>query len=167
MSECKYSFSKNKYLGTTVMILCFCSLLFSCDNNTEASEFPECFVGTYLNEEGSGAKSIWNLSSDGTFTGQSSTEKVFNFTGQMGAWRSTGSNSAEILMLDFSFDEQGNFANTARIDIEIEFEGENCEETVGSFELRFFEEDEDPLDVSTDTGEAIEDTYTGRKVIIQ
>ncbi len=84
----------------------------------------------------------------------------------MGAWRSTSSTSAEILMLDFSFDDEGNFANTARIDIEIEFKGENCEETVGSFELRFFEEDEDPLDVSTDTGEVIEDTFAGRKVFL-
>ena len=155
-----------KHFFLTIIILCLSTLLFSCDNNTEASEFPECFVGTYLNDEGSGAKSIWNLSDDGTFTGQSSTEKVFNFTGQMGAWRSTGNRTAEILMLDFSFDDEDNFANTARIDIEIEFMGENCEETEGSFELRFFEEDEDPLDVSTDTGDAIEDTFTGRKVII-
>ncbi|NIU87430.1 MAG: hypothetical protein GWN56_09120 [Nitrosopumilaceae archaeon] len=138
----------------------------SCNNNTQAEDFPECFVGTYLNEEGSGAKSICNLSDDGTFNGQSSTEQVFNFTGQLGTWRSTGINTAEILMIDFSFDEEGNFANTARIDIEIEFNGENCEETEGSFQLRFFEEDEDPLDISTDTGDPIEDTFTGRKVTI-
>lgn len=155
----------NSYL-TAIVLLCFLTLNISCNNDTVASEFPECFVGTYLNEEGSGTKSIWNLSDDGTFNGQSSTEQVFNFTGQLGTWRSTGINTAEILMIDFSFDDDGNFANTARIDIEIEFKGENCEETEGSFQLRFFEDDEDPLDVSTDTGDAIEDSFTGRKVII-
>lgn len=120
------------------IIFTISTLLISCENDIHASSLPECLVGTYLNEEGSGARSIWNLSSDGTFTGQSSTEILLNFSGQMGTWTATGIREAKILMLDFSFDEDGEVENTARIDIDVEYSGENCETINGSFEIRFF-----------------------------
>ncbi len=148
------------------IIFTISTILISCENDTQASSLPECLVGTYLNEEGSGTKSIWNLSSDGIFTGQSSTEKLLNFSGQMGTWTATGNREAKILMLDFSFDEDGEVANTARIDIQVEFSGEKCENINGSFEIRFFEDGEDPLNIYTDDGEPIDDTFTGRKVIL-
>lgn len=138
----------------------------SCNKNTEASDFPDCFVGTYLNEEGSGAESIWNLHKDGTFSAVSSTQQELNFSGELGSWEQTGEREAKIVLLDFSFDSEGLPINIARADIGITFKGENCEETEGSFELRFFESGEDPLDINTDEGEAIQDTFTGRKLIL-
>lgn len=84
----------------------------------------------------------------------------------MGSWVRTGNREAKIVLLDFSFDSEGAEANIARADITISFNGENCEETEGSFELRFFEDDEDPFDITSDDGEVIEDTFTGRKLLL-
>ena len=154
------------YLTILFSIIFICSLMISCNDSSEASDFPDCFVGIYINEEGSGAESIWNLYKDGNFAGQSSTEKVFNFSGQLGSWVRTGNREAKIVLLDFSFDSEGAEANIARADITISFNGQNCEATEGSFELRFFEDNEDPFDITSDDGEVIEDTFTGRKLLL-
>jgi hypothetical protein len=50
------------------------------------------------------------------------------------------------------------------VDIVVSFTDEGCDEIEGDFLLRFFEGDEDPLDPSTDTGEPLSDTMTGRRV---
>ena len=92
--------------------------------------------------------------------------KVFNFSGQLGSWVRTDNREAKIVLLDFSFDSEGAEANIARADITISFNGQNCEETEGSFELRFFEDYEDPFDITSDDGEVIEDTFTGRKLLL-
>lgn len=165
MNKCRH-FSYRNSIVISLLAITAIFIAVSCDEQTRASEFPECFLGTYLNQEGSGAKSIWNLHKDGTFAGESSTQQSLNFSGQLGSWVRTGSQSALIVLLDFSFDDEGNFKNTARADISIFFSGDNCEETEGSFELRFFEEGEDPLDLSDYDGVVIEDTFTGRKLVL-
>lgn len=139
----------------------------SCNEDTKAGEFPECFVGTYINTESSGAQSIWNLSKDGTFAGESSTHEELNFGSELGSWKKTGSREAKIVLFDFSYGSDGVVKNIARADISITFQGENCEQTEGSFQLRFFKNGEDPLDISTYNGDVIEDTFTGRKLVLK
>jgi hypothetical protein len=158
--------SKGNYLMLLPFLIFISLFLSSCSNQTSASDFPDCFVGTYINQVGDGAENIWNLYKDGNFAGHSSTEEVFNFSGQLGSWVMTDNREAEIVFLDFSFDYEGVKSNIARVDIDITFKGDNCEEIEGSFELRFFEDDEDPLDISSDDGEVIKDTFTGSKLLL-
>ena len=158
--------SKGNYF-TLLPFLIFISLfLSSCSNQTGASDFPDCFVGTYIIEQGSGTKRIWNLSNDGTIAGQSSAQEEFKFTGQLGSWTRTGNREAKIVLFDFSFNEGVVEANIARVDVIITFNGENCEEVEGSFELRFFDNNEDPFDITSDDGEVTEDAFTGRKLLL-
>ena len=147
--------------------LIFISLfLSSCSNQTGASDFPYCFVGTYIIEQVSGTKRIWNLSNDGTIAGQSSAQEEFKFTGQLGSWTRTGNREAKIVLFDFSFNEGVVEANIARVDVIITFNGENCEEVEGSFELRFFDDNEEPFDITSDDGEVIEEAFTGSKLLL-
>ena len=57
-------------------------------------------------------------------------------------------------------------SNIARVDIDITFKGDNCEEIEGSFELRFFDDNEDPFDITSDDGEVTEEAFTGRKLLL-
>lgn len=162
--------NKNNIINLTIVIFItsmMMLLLASCNENTTADEFPECFVGTYINSESSGAHSIWNLSKDGSFSGESSTQEKLNFGSELGSWKKTGNREAKIVLFDFSYDSNGLLKNIARADINVTFTGENCEETKGSYQLRFFENGEDPLDINTYKGEVIEDTFTGRKLVLQ
>jgi len=158
--------SKSIYLMFFPFLIFISLFLSSCSNQTGASDFPDCFVGTYINKEGSGTKRIWNLSNDGTIAGQSSAEEDFNFTGQLGSWVSTGNREAKIILFDFSFDNGGVETIIARVDFIITFNGENCEEVEGSFELRFFDANEDPFDITSDDGEVQETAFTGRKLVL-
>jgi len=147
--------------------LIFISLFLSSrSNQTVASDFPDCFVGTYINKEGSGTKRIWNLSNHGTIAGQSSAEEEFNFTGQLGSWTRTGNREAKIVLLDFSFNQEGVGEIIARLDAIMTFNGENCEEVEGSYELRFFDDNEDPFDITSDDGEVTEEAFTGSKLLL-
>lgn len=161
--------NKNTYktaiLFPLLIILSFSGI--SCDSDSMAQEFPECFTGTYLNTEGSGTQSLFTFTSEGNFIGTSSTQKVLNFSTEQGSWKSAGPDSARAVFLDFTFGENDELENIARVDLEISFFGLNCEETEGSFEIRFFQDGEDPLDISTDTGEAVSDTFTGRKIVFE
>jgi len=160
---------KNKILHLTVVVFLISMTMLSavsCNEDTTAGGFPECFVGTYVNTESSGARSIWNLHKDGNFSGESSTQQELNFSSELGSWKKTGNREAKIVLFDFSFDSDGFVKNIARADINITFLDENCEETKGSFQLRFFENGEDPFDINTYNGEVIEDTFTGRKLIL-
>lgn len=139
----------------------------SCEENSIAQEFPECFTGTYLNIEGSGTQSLFTFTADGNFIGVSSAEKVLNFSTELGSWIATSSDTVKAVFLDFSFGNSGELVNIARVDLDITFIGDNCKETQGSFEIRFFEDNEDPLDISTDTGKAITDTFSGRKIVVE
>jgi hypothetical protein len=98
--------------------------------------FPKDCAGTYLTQEGSGAKSIWTLGADGSFLGQSSTQEVFNFSGQKGTSESDGFAGAKGVLLDFSFDSSGALLNIARVDIVLHRVGHDCAMIAGSFSLR-------------------------------
>lgn len=50
--------SKSNYLMLLPFLIFISLYLSSCSNQTGASDFPDCFVGTYINEEGSGTKRI-------------------------------------------------------------------------------------------------------------
>lgn len=150
-----------------IPLLLLCSLLISCESESAAQEFPECFTGTYLNIEGSGTQSLFTFTSEGNFISASSTQELLNFGTQLGSWIAMSGDTAKVVFLDFSFGENDELENIARADIDITFIGDNCEEIEGSFELRFFEENEDPLDISTDTGQAVTDNFSGRKIIVE
>jgi hypothetical protein len=150
----------------SVSTLLFALLLIGSSATLLADGFPEDCAGTYLNQEGSGAKSIWTLGKDGSFLGTSSTQKVFNFSGQQGVWESDDSGNAKGVFLDFSFDASGALLNIGRIDVVFHSVGHGCAKIAGSFSLRFFQAGEDPLNPASDTGTPITDTFTGRRLSV-
>jgi hypothetical protein len=127
-----------------------------------------CLPGTYLVVEGSGTQSLWILSHDGAFHVTSSAERAFGFSHIQGVWKKTGARDAKARGLDFNFNETPVNSGVppsqiARLDIVMRF-AEKCEEMEGSFELRVFNPNDDPLD-SNGPAEAF-DTFSGRRVII-
>jgi hypothetical protein len=127
-----------------------------------------CFRGTYLVVEGSGTQSLWTLSQDGGFQVTSSAERAFSFSHIQGVWKKTGARDATARGLDFNFKEtavNGGVppAQIARLDIVIRF-ADRCEEMEGSFELRAFNPNDDPLDSNTPA--IASDTFFGRRVSI-
>ena len=127
-----------------------------------------CFPGTYLVVEGSGTQSLWTLSQDGGFQITSSAERAFGFSHIQGVWRKTGARDAKARGLDFNFREipvNGGVppSQITRLDIVIRF-AERCEEIEGSFELRAFSPNDDPLDSNTPA--IASDTFFGRRVSI-
>jgi hypothetical protein len=150
----------------SVSTVLFALLLIGSSATLLADGFPERCAGTYLNQEGSGAKSIWTLGEDGSFLGTSSTQKVFNFSDQQGVWENDGSGGAKGVFLDFSFDASGALLNIGRVDIVFHTVGSGCAKIAGSFTLRFFPPGEDPLDLSSFTGTPITDTFTGRRLTV-
>jgi hypothetical protein len=127
-----------------------------------------CFPGTYLVVEGSGTQSLWTLSHDGGFQVTSSAERAFGFSHIQGVWKKTGARDAKARGLDFNFNEtpvNGGVppSQIARLDIVMTF-AEKCEEMGGSFELRGFNPNDDPLDSNSPV--AASDTFFGRRVSI-
>jgi hypothetical protein len=127
-----------------------------------------CFPGTYLVVEGSGTQSLWTLSQDGGFQITSSAERAFGFSHIQGVWKKTGARDAKARGLDFNFKEtpvNGGVppSQIARLDIVMRF-AERCEEMEGSFELRAFNPNDDPLDSNTPA--IASDTFFGRRVSI-
>lgn len=130
-----------------------------------AGAFPASCAGTYLIEEDGGARDFWTFAADGSFFGTTSTQPLFNFSNQQGSWEKIGNDGAQGVLLAFVFDDDNTLLTTARIDIFFHTLGPGCDEIAGSLEVRTFEDGEDPLDPSTDTGEPIAtDTFTGRRV---
>jgi hypothetical protein len=127
-----------------------------------------CFPGTYLVVEGSGTQSLWTLSHDGAFQVTSSAERAFGFSHIQGVWKKTGARDAKARGLDFNFSETPVNSGVppsqiARLDIAIRF-AEKCEEMEGSFDLRVFNPNDDPLDSNRPV--AASDTFSGRRVSI-
>jgi len=131
---------------------------------SHAAKFPKCFIGTYLIEEGSGTISLWTFGARGTIIVTSSEQKELSFSTEHGAWEKSGGRQAKSTMLDFSFGEDGKLTNIARVDATTNFIGSTCNEIEGSFTLRFFDKDENPLNPDNSNGEPITDTFTGRRV---
>jgi hypothetical protein len=127
-----------------------------------------CLSGTYLVVEGSGTQSLWTLSQDGGFQITSSAERTFGFSHIQGVWKKSGARDAKARGLDFTFREtpvNGGVppSQITRLDIVIRF-AERCDEVEGSFELRAFNPNEDPLDSNTPAIAA--DIFFGRRVRI-
>lgn len=146
-----------------IMLLCTVSPL-------HAASKGGCIPGTYLIQEASGTLSLWTFSKDGTIQSASSAQGALNFSDAQGEWKQTRSREAKATFLDFNFGgpENGGFPPTgiARVDAQLSF-SKKCTQVQGSFKLRFFDpETEDPLDPSTDTGGALSDTFTGRRVTV-
>ena len=127
-----------------------------------------CLPGTYLVVEGSGTQSLWTLSEDGGFQITSSAERAFGFSHIQGVWKKTGARDAKAKGLDFNFKEtpiDGGVppSQITRLDIVMRF-AERCEEIDGSFELRAFNPNDDPLDSNSPA--IASDTFFGRRVRI-
>jgi hypothetical protein len=127
-----------------------------------------CFPGTYLVVEGSGTQSLWTLSHDGALQVTSSAERAFGFSHIQGVWKKTGARDAKARGLDFNFNETPVNSGVppsqiARLDIVMSF-ADKCEEMEGSFELRVFNPNDDPLDSNRPVGAS--DTFSGRRVSI-
>src|SRR5262249_55212806 len=116
--------------------------------DTESSQ-GGCFPGTYLVVEGNGTQSLWTLSQDGTFHITSSAERAFNFSHIQGVWTKAGARDAKARGLDFTFKRtpvNGGVppSKITRLDALMTF-AQRCEEMKGTFELRVFNPDDDPL----------------------
>ena len=131
-----------------------------------------CIPAVYLVKEASGTQSLWRFSSDGTLQSASSAQGPLNFGDAYGTWSQAGRRQVKSTFLDFTYDQVpvgSGFppAGIARVDAVATF-SDHCNVIHGSFELRFFDPDtEDPLDPSTDTGTAIRDTFTGRRMSVR
>ncbi len=127
-----------------------------------------CFAGSYLVVEGSGTQSLWTLSQDGAFQITSSAEKAFGFSHIQGVWKKAGARDAKARGLDFNFAAtpvNGGVppAQITRLDIVMKF-ADRCGRMEGSFELRAFGPDEDPL--AAEIPAIASDTFSGRRVTI-
>lgn len=76
MTKIDKTISNYNYLLILFSAIFFGIFAGSCNDPSEASDFPDCFVGTYINQENSGARSMWNLYKDGNFSGESSTQEL-------------------------------------------------------------------------------------------
>ena len=166
-SKCSFTTGFTTWLVlTTIMVL----VGYGCSNsNAKADEnqiTSECVVGTYLVFQGSETDSLWTFASGGNLIVTSSAQPALNFSTQQGTWEIVGPEEIRATLLDFSFDDEGDLINIARVDIVVSFTDTGCDEIEGDFLIRFFEADEDPLDPSTDTGEPLSDTMTGRRVTL-
>jgi hypothetical protein len=149
----------------SVFTLVFVFLLIGCSATLLADGFPDGCVGTFLNQEGSGAQSIWTLGAGGSFLGTSSTQKTFNFSDQQGVWQSDDSGNVKGVFLDFSFDSSGALLNIGRVDVVFHAVDHECDKIAGSFALRFFPPGQDPLNPNGG-GTPITDTFTGRRLTV-
>ena len=127
-----------------------------------------CLPGTYFVVEGSGTQSLWTLSRDGGFQVTSSGERAFGFSHIQGVWKKTGARDAKARGLDFNFKETPVNdgvppAQITRLDIVMRF-ADRCEQMEGSFELRAFDPNDDPLNANTPA--IASDTFFGRRVSI-
>lgn len=130
-----------------------------------AGSVPASCAGTYLIEEAGGARDFWTFAADGAFFGTTSTQPLYNFSNQQGSWTKAGSAGARGVLLAFVYNPDNTLMTTARIDIDFQTVGQGCDRIAGSLVVRTFEDGEDPLDPTTDTGTPIaSDTFTGRRV---
>jgi len=127
-----------------------------------------CIPGSYLAAEGSGTRSLFTFSSDGTFQVASSAERAFRFSHIQGTWQRQGAHDLRAVGLDFGLpsDPTGAAAPPewiTRIDLSLRF-SRDCRQFAGGFELRFFfNPTEDPLEAPT-TAPASADTVTARRI---
>jgi hypothetical protein len=149
----------------SLFILCIAQIL-------QAASKGGCIPGAYLVIEGSGTQSLWTFSNDGTIQIASSAQGALNFSDGHGAWAQSRNGKARATVLDFNYSNSslnGGFppSGIARVDAALSF-SKQCNRVEGSFELRFFDpETEDALDPSTDSGNPLSDTFTGRRILVK
>jgi hypothetical protein len=151
-----------------VRVFALCFILLMSTGFAFAAAKGGCIPGSYLIVENSGSQSLWTFSSDGTVQSASSAQGAVNFSDAQGAWKQIRSGKAKLTMIDFNFSNSnvnGGFppASVARVDATLEF-SKKCNEVHGIFEVRFFDETEDPLDPTTDSGAPIIDSFNGRRI---
>lgn len=137
-------------------------------SSRDAESHGSCFPGTYLVVEGSGTQSLWTLSQDGAFQVTSSAERAFGFSHIQGVWTKTGARDAKARGFDFNFNPtpvNGGAppSQIARLDIAMKF-AQSCNEMEGTFELRAFNANDDPL--NSNTSVIASDIFFGRRVSI-
>ena len=149
----------------SLKVLCLLSLAALLAAPVFAAGTPGNCVGTFLIEEDGGARDFWTFAADGSFFGTTSTQPLYNFSNQQGSWASVGQQGAKGVLLAFVYNDDNTLLTTARIEIHFSRVGPGCDRIAGSLEVRTFEDGEDPLDPSTDTGDPIaSDTFSGRRV---
>ena len=81
-------------------------------------------------------------------------------------WERDGHKGVKAVWFNFSFDARGEVSSVTRRDITLHTVGRGCDNVAGTSTLRRFEADttEDPLDPTSDTGESVTQTFTGRRV---
>ena len=135
--------------------------------NSQGARGGNCYAGTYLFKSASNSLSMWTFTKDGNVLATSSVQKTLNFSDMQGVWKVTGPGEISALLLDFSFNDAGEPINVARLDVVLRQASRMCDKLEGELTLHFFEDGEDPLDPSTDTGEPLRDTLEGRRLTIQ
>ena len=140
------------------------TLGFAPDVNAGSKNFPNCFVGTFLVDEGNGTKSLWTFGTGGVFFVTSSAQAALDFTDEQGAWIKTGKRRASATSLDFSFDPDGGLANIAKVNADVTFTDNNCGGIEGGFTVGFYAPGVDPLNPDSVPENVISDTFTGRRV---
>lgn len=130
-------------------------------------KYPRCFAGTYLVDEVNGTKSLWSLGDRGVLLVTSSTQPSLNFSNGHGACIRTGKLKASAVLIDFSFDNDGNLKNIVRVNSEIRFMDNRCEAIEGEFIMSFSENGTDPLDPDSVPENVVSDTFTGQRVMVE
>jgi hypothetical protein len=133
-------------------------------DHASSRDFPSCFVGTFLVEEGSGTQSLWTFGPGGVMFITSSAQEALGFTDEQGSWKKTGRREAVGTTLDFSFNADGSLANIAKVNSDITFSGRNCNNIEGAFTISFYAPGVDPLDPDSVPENVVSDTFTGRRV---
>ncbi|HML95438.1 MAG TPA: hypothetical protein PKC29_08435 [Thermodesulfobacteriota bacterium] len=160
-----YSFRKAILLsGFTAAALFLLSFTTLAAEHASTRDFPECFIGTFLVEEGNGTQSLWTFGPGGVMFITSSAQKALDFTDEQGAWKKTGRREAIATTLDFSFNADGSLANIARVNIDVTFSGRGCADIGGAFTVSFYAPGVDPLDPDSVPENVVSDTFTGRRV---
>jgi len=160
-----YSFRKAILLpGFTAAALFLLSFTTLAAEHASTRDFPECFIGTFLVEEGNGTQSLWTFGPGGVMFITSSAQKALDFTDEQGAWKKTGRREAVGTTLDFSFNADGSLANIARVNMDVTFSGRGCADIGGAFTVSFYAPGVDPLDPGSVPENVVSDTFTGRRV---
>ena len=160
------SFKKALLLpGLAAAAFLFLSLTASAaTDHASPRDFPECFIGTFLVEEGSGTQSLWSFGPGGVMFITSSAQKALDFTDEQGAWKKTGKREAVGTTLDFSFNADGSLANIAKVNIDVTFSGRGCAGIDGGLTVSFYAPGVDPLDPDSVPENVVSDTFSGRRV---
>lgn len=127
-------------------------------NLAEARGAASC-DGTYLVEY-PGIKNLWTFSMDGTIQVTDSQELEIDLTHAQGAWQRAGAREVKAMWLAFLMDAGLSYG---RVDADITFEN-GCDTLKGTFDVRTYTIDQDPLDPTGGTPLVDNISFTGRRI---